>query len=274
MSESKVYLKEVSEQFSRTKKAYDAWQMSQGTNVPYGGAVVKAVDNDLREEFQRLIDVTADAGKEVEEKARRAVMVLDDFALKYARWLRQAAIGNESPRGSDDMWRAWEHVVVAFQPLNENRPQSVKYLVDVAEAPREQIARMYGWYDEFGEPDLAKVQEEYDSPGTHYKSETWVSPAIRGHQERVNEEWKARQSVRKPLFRPVVSEDEANAKPPAEVPSMDELLKLDAPPEQIARLHKITLDEAIEVRRIYQEEKGLAEVEVAKAKAKAGGKAR
>ncbi|XZE33534.1 hypothetical protein SH501x_004320 [Pirellulaceae bacterium SH501] len=66
--------------------------------------------------------------------------------------------------------------------------------------PREQIAREYGWIDEHGEPDLAKVQEECETPGKHFDKETWTSPALKSYYGNINRQWSERIGSRKPLF--------------------------------------------------------------------------
>ncbi|AMV31257.1 hypothetical protein VN12_04000 [Pirellula sp. SH-Sr6A] len=200
MSKAKIYLKELSDQFKRTQKALQAWSQADTPNIAFDGGVVKGISESLRFEWQRLIDASADDGREVEDKAKRVVMALDDFALKFARWMRAAAVQADSPRGSVAMWEAWERVEAAFMPVNQSIPKPVKYLVDVANAPREQIARKYGWIDEHGEPDLLKVQEEYETPGKHFDNETWTSPVLKSYYANINRQWPERVGSRKPLF--------------------------------------------------------------------------
>lgn len=272
MSKDRIYLKELSDQFKRTQKALQAWIQADTPNVPFDGAVVKGLSEPLRFEFQRLIDASADEGREVEDKAKRVVMALDDFALKFARWMRAAAVQADSPRGSIAMWEAWERVEAAFMPVNQVQPKPVKYLVDVANAPREQIAREYGWIDEHGEPDLVKVQEEYEKPGTHYDRETWISPAMKGYYANVNRLWSERIGTRKPLFATLNELDPELAvtpnQPAASVPSLEKLLELDAPVGQIMRLHNLSEDEATQLKQDYEVEKALKEVEKTNEKGK------
>ncbi|WP_146676398.1 hypothetical protein [Pirellula sp. SH-Sr6A] len=147
-----------------------------------------------------MIDASADDGREVEDKAKRVVMALDDFALKFARWMRAAAVHADCPRGSVAMWKAWERVEAAFMPVNLSLPKPVEHLVDSENAPREQISREYGWIDERGEPDLVKVQEEYEIPGKHFDKETWTSPALKNYYANINRQWSDRFGSRKLLF--------------------------------------------------------------------------
>ncbi|AMV31266.1 hypothetical protein VN12_04045 [Pirellula sp. SH-Sr6A] len=106
MSKAEIYLKELSDQFKRTQKALQAWSQADTPNIAFDGGVVKGISESLRLEWQRLIDASADDGREVEDKAKRVEMALDDFALKFARRMRAAAVQADSPRGSFAMREA------------------------------------------------------------------------------------------------------------------------------------------------------------------------
>jgi hypothetical protein len=115
---------------------------------------------------------------------------------------------------------------------------------------------MYGWVDADGIPIIEKVQEEYDKPGAHFNKETWVSPAMRARKAVIDGQWEARTQPRSILFDPNVLADYKKPKgEPVAPPSLDTLLEHDAPPEQISRLHGISVEEAQFLKMEYTENK-------------------
>lgn len=261
----KIYEKNTRQLLEKAAKAIRAWESSDGPNVNWNGEVVKAVAPAVDLAFRKLIDGTADEGKEVEDGAKAVVMAIDEFALKYARWLRAVAVQAASPRGSDELWEAWSRVVVAAEPPRNELPRSVKFLVDTANAPRAQIARMYGWFLEGDTPDSpkipdeVKVQEEYETPGTHFNPNTWKSPSYISYWESVKSLWAQRQGPRRVLFPEMQEEGAAvNADEIPKPPSLDEMVNLGAPAAQIARVHGMKLEEAEALLRSKEEENALA----------------
>jgi hypothetical protein len=115
---------------------------------------------------------------------------------------------------------------------------------------------MYGWLDADGIPEIEKVQEEYDKPGTHFDKETWVSPSMRARKAIIDGQWEARTQPRSILFDPEVLADYKKPKgPPVAPPSLEKLLENDAPAEQMARLHGISVDEAQALKMEHIENK-------------------
>lgn len=264
MASPKIYQKNVEQLLDKAVKAIRAWESSDGPNVNFNGEVVKAVAPALDLAFRKLIDGTADEKKEVEEGAKAIVMALDEFALKYARWLRAVAVQAASPRGSAEMWEAWSRVLVAAEPPRNEVPRSVKFLVDTANAPRSQIARLYGWFvdgdtpDSPKIPDEVKVQEEYEKPGTHFKADEWKSPSYQAYWAEIQAAWKDRQGARKVLFPDMQEDAAASAAEAPKPPSLDEMVNAGAPAAQIARVHGMKLEEAEALLRSKEEENALA----------------
>lgn len=255
---SKVTYSKLLELFNKAKAELNRWNNSEGVSTEFmGQGGFKVISRSLSIAFMALIDASADQGKEVSDlQTKRCVMALDEFGPLFASWLRRQAVQAANPSGEQSMWESWERVVEAFEVLKERYEHSVKYLIDVANAPREQIARMYGWIDEDGIPEIEKVQEEYDKPGTHFDKETWVSPSMKARKALIEGQWEARKQPRSILFDPEVVADTPKPKgQPVPPPSLETLLEHDAPAEQMARLHSISVDEAMALKMEYTESK-------------------
>ncbi len=249
--------------FKKAKAELTKWQQSDGVATEFqeqGG--YKIISGPVSVALMLLIDASADQGKEVSDlQSKRAVMALDEFGPLFSSWLHRQAVRAANPSGEPSMWESWERVCEAFEPLKDRFEHSVKYLVDVANAPREQIARMYGWTDAENIPEIEKVQEEYDKPGTHFDKSTWVSPSMRARKAVIDGQWEARKQPRSILFDADIIEQFSERKKakgaPVPPPSLETLLEADAPPEQMARLHGISLDEAMDLKREFLESKPL-----------------
>lgn len=101
----------------------------------------------------------------------------------------------------------------------------------------DQIARIYGFFDDSGEPDFVRVLEEESKPGTHYDAKTWVHPAKRKRMELA----KAAVAGRVLRHREYLRESDFSK---SVAPSLDELVRLGAPAVQIAKLHGIDEEDA------------------------------
>jgi hypothetical protein len=115
----------------------------------------------------------------------------------------------------------------------------MKVLVSLG-APHEQIAKKYGWKDEQGHPDLIRVHQAIQDPDAFdaaFDASTWVHPVYATIEAEVAREWEGRQP-RPRLFQ---RDTEEVAKPAP--PTIEEMIKARAPAQQIANVHKISLDE-------------------------------
>lgn len=269
---AKIFFHKLKEIFDRAESAIRKWEQTDGPDVSYQGVLVKAIAPAMDLEFRRLIDASADEGREVEDSlAKQAIMALDSFALEYARWVR--AVGNQadSPRGNGRLWSAWSRVRAAFEPIHNEKPRSLKYLVEAAGAPRSQICRMYGWVDEHGEPQMEKIDEEMAKPGTHYDEKKWKSPAYVARLAQIDRDFADRQGSRKMLWPDMNDPDgEAAKKSTVAPPTVEEMLAAGAPASQIARVHGMAIEKAEELVKDHQEFKALEAVEKANAQKFAG----
>lgn len=256
----KIVYVNLLELFKKAKAELTKWNQSEGVSTEFQGqGGYKIISGPVSIGFMTLIDASADQGKEVSDlQSKRCVMALDEFGPLFASWLRRQAVQAANPSGEPSMWESWERVCEAFEPLKDRFEHSVQYLIEVANAPREQIARMYGWVDADGIPIIEKVQEEFDKPGTHFDKQTWVSPSMRAVKSRIEGQWEVRTQPRSILFDPEVLADYRKPKGPAVAPpSVETLLEHDAPAEQIARLHSFSVDEAMALKMEHTENKML-----------------
>jgi hypothetical protein len=214
----------------------------------------RAFTERLQEAFEAVLndsaDTVSDQGatitRSVDPTAFELAMLWDKIAIEYRKFKQMCCaainLSEIEPDGSAELWRAVE--ALAYQVANEGKYPPPQPIATMRQAgiSDEQIARIYGWF--FAgtkEPEISKVQEEADKPGTHYNADTWVHPAKRNRIDAASVAWAGRT--------PRAAEyDDPNAvKVTTAPPSLAELIALGAPPAQIARLHGITEDEAAEL---------------------------
>lgn len=229
-----------------------AWRNADGPTVTWQGIPYKWFSPPQEEALRRFLDESSDDGRDVADDAKGMIVAIDFLYKEYERFRADVSTSNPAalPGGSNGMWSAFDHVIKAFQIVRADKPRSVKELRDVERVNVDQIARIYGWLNEDGSPDSIKVQEEYDSPGKHYDPVTWVAPGIKSILAENAEAF----SKRRPRaaaygFSPEQIEEAAKV---GDIPTLEELLELQAPAAQIARLHKIDEAEAEEMLRAYR----------------------
>jgi hypothetical protein len=204
-------------------------------------STIKVVSDRLRSEIEFFLDWTADEGKEVNVDARPMMLAIDTFAIAFAA-LNHDCSNSITPGGkTDQLWSALNRIrEVASQKFTPAKPQSVSSLFK-AGVQYSQIATIYGWMLDDGTPDGSKVSEELENPGTHYNPDTWVSPAVESRLRTINKDWSLRPSKRAIAYaRPEVEKPNSNWVPP----SIAFMINAGAPPEQIANVHGITVDDA------------------------------
>lgn len=235
-------------QFKALSEAIAEWENDsrQDILVPWSQGMVKGFTAKLEAAFERFFDETADFENTVVPAARSMIIWIDNLFNEYARFKR--GISEESPScspsGTDGLWRSFLNVKEVFKqisPLSKPLPVS-RMIADGVSL--NQIATIYGWLNEDGSPDCLKVTEEIEKPGTHYDPKNWVHPALAKRQELIDKEWLVRtQTVepRKKMFEPIVSSKSKSDWVP---PSIQVMVLAGAPPEQIANVHGISVEEA------------------------------
>lgn len=222
-----------------------AWEQADGPTI--NGR--KAISLELQQAIEAAVNATADfdriGAERTIEKDGYEWVVLFDYLAKSYRDYKVSVIGALAEEdiesdGSVSMWRAiaalkdYANLTYHYplpQPVNDLR---------LAGVSDHQIAAIYGWTDEAGNADFLKVSEEAAKPGTHYNPKTWEHPGKRGRYKLAEESMDGRE---KRSFE-YTDEEEQLSFQVTMPPSIEELLNLDAPPEQIARLHNMSVDQA------------------------------
>ncbi len=232
-------------EFARLKKVVDEWNQDESGNfnVAYNGGTVKAFSRNLEDAVEHFLNATADAGKQVADDDKEAIMEIDRLCNAYETFkiLASEESSLAPPYGSDDFWAAYRNICEHFNSRpNYQKPQSVSTLISQKVGPL-QIATIYGWKKPDGAPDVDKVTDEINKPGTHYKPETWVHPAKAIKQRSIDVEWNRRTAVREANFDVRKESEPVNKFVP---PSLSEMVAVGAPAKQIANVHKISVEEA------------------------------
>ncbi|QDV26341.1 hypothetical protein [Aureliella helgolandensis] len=231
--------------------ARQAWNEQDGPNIFWQGAQSKQISEAFDEAIRTACDSTADADSEVEDSARALLLCLDDVAYSHQKWLQDASMGlpTAPPRGSDQLHRVLDRLAEQVKQSSLPLPPPIEQLQKQKVSPN-QIALIYGWKLEDGSPDAQKVFEEISKPGTHFKPKTWVHPAVKSIQAETDRRW----TVREPRSRLFLLHSDgrpAGAEPSnPQIPSLDELLDVRAPVEQIMRLHQMTEEDVLEAARV------------------------
>lgn len=230
--------KEIQETVERANAVVARWRSMDEPRVPFQGKSCKAVSDPVVEAINEVAQIAGTPNSNVEDSARRVVLAIDEFADHLNQWYTDLSFGPDHapPDGSSLMWQAWDAVVAACVPRRSRPPESMDDLTR-SNTSLAQIAKIYGWKNEDGSPDIQKVVEEQNKPGTHYDPETWVHPADRNLQASADEQWKRRQP-REHLGQPVASRTGHVAPEP-----LDELIQTVDNAKQIARMKGITVEE-------------------------------
>lgn len=227
-------------------KARQRWNQQDGPNIIWQGALTKQISEDLDVSIRQSCDRTADADQdEVDEKGRELMLCLDDVARSHLKWMQDASMGlpTAPPRGSDQLHRVLDRLEVTIKTNDLPLPAPIEQLQKQGVSPN-QIAIIYGWKTDDGAPDAQKVFDEIAKPGTHYKPKSWVHPALRAIKAEVDLRWSTREPRPKLFGHTTRKESEPLTAPP--VPTLDELIELRAPVQQIMRLHDMSEADVLE----------------------------
>lgn len=213
--------------------------------VQWSQNMIKGFTLKLEKAFERFFDETADFGNTVLADSRLMIIAIDSLFAEYGKFKKGIAEESPScsPSGTDGLWRAYLAVRETFkQAVPLSKPLPIKQMMNDG-VSLNQIATIYGWFDENGAPDVLKVTEEMETPGTHYNPKTWVHPALAKRQERIDKEWAERMENVKPREK-IFEVNQPKPKVDWQVPSIAVMVQAGAPAEQIANVHKITVEEA------------------------------
>jgi len=236
--------------FSEIKQAVDLleevvseWQSTprdEAVTVIWRGMERQAVSQSIEQVANELFELVSGDIEETHE-AHTLVLAIDAFDDAFCKWAEQCQLmpDRTDPSGGPEVWEPYRAMLAARERRTFPRPEPIEALV-AQKVPYQQIAKIYGWKDESGSPDLQKVQEEITTPGTHYRPEEWVHPGQRRQVAEVKDRWAARNEKARPA-RP-----SSNAKPKArkEAPeTLDDLISAGVNVAQIAKMKRITPDE-------------------------------
>ena len=224
-------------------RAFDRWNMADGPYVSWDGVATKGMSKELYEGIPTCVDKTADKGLNVDPKARRLMLVLDDIAIEFKRWMQGFSQGLSTcpPRGSEALNNALRRLkdILAERPLPP--PEPLESLVKLG-APHHQIAIKYGWKTPEGAPDVERVMAAIADPAAHtIDPKTWIHPSQANAIAEADKAWEGR-APRPEMFR---REPEGATKP--KNPSIEEMIKAHATPQQIARVHKLDVEMVLEM---------------------------
>lgn len=237
-------LQEISSAFYALQDTVSAWAAlaeSESPTVLWRGQPRKAVSQEIQAAAIALFDLVATP--DVEPAAQALVLAIDEFEASFTRWAQDCNRRPEDtdPHGGPNLWNAYHAVKSALKPPVYPRPEPIAALANLQKVNHLQIAKIYGWYDEAGRPDVVKVEEEIQTPGTHYDPKTWVHPSRRRHEAQVAELWKERIAK----LGPAKPRREALARPERQPApeSLEDLILAGVNSVQIAKMKKITVEE-------------------------------
>ncbi len=232
--------KEIAKAVKKVEALAKAWESDDQTPmVEYEMKEVRAVSKKLDRAWSELYDLVASG--EIEPIAYPLVMAIDAWIDEVDRF-RDSHTAN--PGGSDELWKAWGDVLVLVK--REPVPQMLEpigYLIQVQKCSPAQVAKIYEWKDEFGQPDARRVLEVIQSG---QESEPTVSPHWTRTCQKNAELWEARSSRKRQVVKEVVAEPDIPVLAPE---SMETLLEQNVPSRQIARMKNVDQQTVIDYAR-------------------------
>lgn len=190
------------------------------------------------EELYALCDA-----REIQPAAWPLVRVVDEHKRMYRQWqaAEQRPGGSGHPDGPPELHKKWDHGVREEKdcpkrfPRPEPIPQAIREGTNVP-----QIAKTYGWWNEFGLPDTERVQRELENPGSEYDPETWVNP----RQTKYWDDLRAWYESRRERVRASKGDAISKSKKPAPE-SLDVLIRQRTNVPQILKMRPETTEEAV-----------------------------
>ena len=186
---------EVAEFVKQLQLTVTAWEQSTSPNVQWRGNMVRAITVDVETAANELFESCDTA--EVDPGTREIVLAVDRFQEAMEDWKKRLQLQESSagPQGSAKFWAAYSEMLTKLSPRTKKLPEPIGQLIK-QEVSYPQIAKIYGWYDDAGVPDIRRLQEEIDKPGTHYNPATWVSANDRAFELELATAWSSREARR------------------------------------------------------------------------------
>lgn len=232
--------KEIAAAVKNVEDLAKAWENDDQTPmVEFEMREVRAVSKKLDRAWSELYDLVSSG--EIDPIAYPLVMAIDAWIDEVDRF-RDSHSAN--PGGSDELWKAWGEVLILTK--REPVPQMLEgigYLIQVQKCSPSQVAKIYEWKDEFGQPDARRVLQVIQSG---QGDEPTVSPHWVRYCEKNAELWEARSSRKRQVVKEVVSQPDTPFIAPE---SMETLLEQNVPSRQIARMKNVDQQTVIDYAR-------------------------
>jgi hypothetical protein len=190
----------------------------------------------------------------IEKSAWAIVLAIDEFITATIEWAEQVKVNprGTNPSGSKAVWDAYREVRPAMEDRLPERLESVASLLSLRGITPQQVAVIYDWYDESGNPDVDRVEEERLNPGRHTAGTR--NPARVKREKEIEARWKKRCEEFGGYDPSVFDGSDSTEQPPRKDPpapeSFEELLSYEGMTlEQVARMKQVSIDEVREHAR-------------------------
>lgn len=229
---------ELSRRVRAVAEVVQWWRTSSGSLAPYRGREVKAISQEVFEALDKLARIGAMQNDAFHEAARALALAITDFAKAWVLYTDRVQAGDDvTPGGDSSVWNTFDLVVQACDKPSFRHPEPIQQLIHQDKVEAWQVAKIYGWLDDRGNPDPRMVQEELDKPGTHYDPKTWKHPAQKLLEAEVAAKW----STRTPAVVPESLEEieEAAAQSQIAPESLDTLISQKVSIDQICAMKQV-----------------------------------
>lgn len=242
---------------NRLDGALRVWLADDRHDCTFRGKPAKSLPKSIIDDLESLCALVCTP--DVSPDAYGLVLAVDTLRAAYDSWTQGRHIRPESTHPSaPEILARWPAVTVAAQEKPRQGPP------DIASQVRQgvslgQVARMLGWRQPDGEPDVQKLKEEIQAPGTHLDPSTWRSPAEHARERDLAEAWAKRITpISHAALRAADAPKQRGEKKPASESVLELAGMLGMRPAQICRMKAIDIDQlAVELGKL-----GLAIAEV------------
>jgi hypothetical protein len=199
-----------------------------------------------------LIDLMASLqdGTAVDRAAWSVVLAIDSFIKACTEWAEAVKQNprHVDPSGGKAVWDAYREVRPACTDTTPEKLESVASLLSLRGMTAQHVAIIYDWYDESGNPDIDRVEDERCSPGKHTAG--MRNPAKVKREKEVEAQWKRRceefGGYDPSIFDGSEQTEQPRKDPPAPE-SYEELLSLPGMTlQQVADMKHVTVEEVRE----------------------------
>lgn len=232
-----------------------SWEQQLTPMVDWNGIQVRPITLELE---NRLADLGVFLSQVAfEPDAWEVVLALDDFWAAVCGWAEsiKQEESRADPSGGDTLWHHVGRITEAIREKYYKTLEPIEQLIR-ENVPQPQIAKIYGWVDSDGKPDVLKVQKEIREPGSQLDWSTWVHPDKLRRDRLIAERWVTRCRDFKPSDDPgavfKVGDTEAKRRAlygdPESPEPIEALLRLEGiSAAQIAKMKRLTVEQVYEI---------------------------